>query len=196
MKRASKAPSSARSGQVRVIAGQWRGRKLPVTDLQGLRPTTDRNKETLFNWLMPYVQTARCLDVFAGSGALGIEALSRYASSCDFFEKDQTAARQLASNLQSLNATGQVFKGDAFNLLSACTSTYDIIFVDPPFHHNLVQPALDSIAQHHLLKPNGLIYIEQEANMSFPGLPEGFQVLKQKTSSQLTFALIKAQVTD
>ena len=196
MKRASKAPSSTRNGQVRIIAGQWRGRKLPVSDIQGLRPTTDRNKETLFNWLMHDLQNARCLDVFAGSGGLGLEALSRYADHCDFIEKDELAARQLTANLRTLNAPGQVYKGDALSLLKTCTQAYDIIFIDPPFAQNLVQPALDIIVQRELIKPNGLIYIEQESNASLPTLPPGFHLIKQKLLSQLSFGLIEAQPRD
>ena len=93
--RLMKKPHSAGSGQIRIIAGQWRGRKLPVPDSPGLRPTTDRIRETLFNWLAPYIVDARCLDCFAGSGALAIEALSRYAASATLLEKDRAVAHQL-----------------------------------------------------------------------------------------------------
>ena len=91
-----------RSGQVRIIGGQWRGRKLPVGNVEGLRPTTDRVKETVFNWLAPYIDGARCLDLFAGSGGLAFEALSRYAASARLLEKDRGAARQLQQNLSTL----------------------------------------------------------------------------------------------
>lgn len=198
MKRASKAhpTSSSRTGHVRIIAGQWRGRKLPVADIQGLRPTTDRNKETLFNWLMHDTRNAQCLDVFAGSGALGIEALSRYASACDFFEQDVTAANQLTRNLQTLNANGLVTRGDALSLLQNTSQTYDLIFIDPPFNCGLVQPALDIIVQRELIKPNGLIYIEQESTAGFPVLPDGYQVVKQKNLAQLCYLLVEAQAMD
>ena len=93
-------PSAGRAGMIRLISGQWRGRKLPVHDVDGLRPTTDRVKETLFNWLAAEVRASRCLDVFAGSGSLGFEALSRYASYVMMIEKEPKAARQLQLNLQ------------------------------------------------------------------------------------------------
>lgn len=198
MKRARKTPhsTSRRGGHVRIIAGQWRGRKLPVHDLEGLRPTTDRNKETLFNWLMHDTQNAVCLDVFAGAGSLGMEALSRYASQCDFFEKDAQAASQLKTNLATLQANGTVSCGDALSLLKTSHNSYDIIFIDPPFNQGLVQPALDIIVQRQLIKPNGLIYIEQEANASLPAMPDTLQIIKSKQLSGLSYLLIEAQAMD
>src|SRR5690606_3480130 len=104
-----KKPSSSGSGQIRIIGGQWRGRKLPVTDSPGLRPTTDRVRETLFNWLAPHMVDARCLDCFAGSGALGLESLSRYAAHATLLEMERAVAQQLQKNLATLKAAnGQV----------------------------------------------------------------------------------------
>jgi len=100
-----KKPQSTGSGQIRIIGGQWRGRKLPVPDIPGLRPTTDRVRETLFNWLAPFIVDAHCLDCFAGSGALGIEALSRYAAAATLIEMDKNVARQLQKNLATLQAS-------------------------------------------------------------------------------------------
>jgi 16S rRNA (guanine966-N2)-methyltransferase len=183
--------SSATAGHVRIIAGQWRGRKLPVTDVQGLRPTTDRNKETLFNWLMQDIQQTRCLDVFAGSGGLGLEALSRYADYCLFFEKDKNAARQLAANLQVLSAKADVMQGDALTLLARQTAPFDIIFVDPPFHQQLVNPALTLIQQHQLVTPGSFIYIEQEPNVPGPDLPDNWEIIRQKQTSGLRYMLVE-----
>ncbi|WP_232362687.1 16S rRNA (guanine(966)-N(2))-methyltransferase RsmD [Salinimonas chungwhensis] len=183
--------SSAKAGHVRIIAGQWRGRKLPVTDVQGLRPTTDRNKETLFNWLMQDIQQTRCLDVFAGSGGLGLEALSRYADYCLFFEKDKNAARQLAANLQALSAKADVMQGDALTLLARQTAPFDIIFVDPPFHQQLVNPALTLIQQHQLVTPGSFIYIEQEPNVPGPDLPDNWEIIRQKQTSGLRYMLVE-----
>ena len=134
-KKSRKTQSTNSPGQIRIIGGQWRGRKLPVLNAEGLRPTTDRNKETLFNWLMPYINDARCLDVFAGSGGLGLEALSRYAAHCDFIELDKQAASQLKSNLTLLKAnelaSATVHQGDALGILKGISQApYDIIFVD------------------------------------------------------------------
>ncbi|MBD3587044.1 16S rRNA (guanine(966)-N(2))-methyltransferase RsmD [Salinimonas sp. HHU 13199] len=193
MKRVRKKSHSGRSptGQVRIIGGQWRGRKLPVSDAQGLRPTTDRNKETLFNWLMHHTTDARCLDVFAGSGGLGIEALSRYAGFCLFFEKDKTAARQLEGNLATLNANGKVVQGDALALLGQQSEPFDIIFVDPPFNADLVRPAISLILQHGLVQTGSLIYVEQEPDAALPALPGHWQIIKHKQSSGLQYLLIE-----
>lgn len=179
------------TGQIRIIGGQFRGRKLPVSDAQGLRPTTDRNKETLFNWLMHHITDARCLDVFAGSGGLGIEALSRYAGFCLFFEKDKTAARQLEGNLTTLNANGKVVQGDALTLLGQQSEPFDIIFVDPPFNADLVGPAISLILQHSLVQTGSLIYLEQEPDAALPALPGHWQIIKHKQSSGLQYLLIE-----
>ena len=105
--RAAQQLVSKPSGTVRIISGRFRGRKLPVLDVQGLRPTTDKNREMLFSWLMPYTLDARCLDAFAGSGGLGFEALSRYGKSCTFIELDKNAAKKVAENIQLLGLSAQ-----------------------------------------------------------------------------------------
>ena len=118
VKNSSKGPKG-QSGQVRIIGGQWRSRKLPVHDVEGLRPTTDRVKETVFNWLAPYVVDADCLDLFAGSGGLSFEALSRYAQSALLLEKDRTAAKQLSKNLALLKCTNaDVINSDSLTFLA------------------------------------------------------------------------------
>lgn len=187
--------ASGKVGFIRIIAGQWRGRRLPVRDAKGLRPTTDRNKETLFNWLMHTVTDAHCLDMFAGSGGLGLEALSRYAASCEFFEYDRDNATQLKKNLGALNAAGSVRQGDALSLVADTSrDTFDIIFLDPPFGRNLLQPALDALFRLKRVADDGVIYIEQEANAPLPDLPQGWEWYKQKSTSSLTYGLIsKAQ---
>lgn len=121
-------------GEVRIIAGLWRGRKLPVLNAEGLRPTTDRVKETLFNWLMMDIAESRCLDCFAGSGSLGIEALSRQAQAVVFLEKFANAANQLKKNLQALKTEkGKVFNTDSLLFLAQKNSEapFDIVFIDP-----------------------------------------------------------------
>lgn len=193
MKRVSQSPrkQQPKTGQIRVIAGQWRGRKLPVSDVEGLRPTTDRNKETLFNWLMNDVRDARCLDVFAGSGGLGIEALSRYAKHCVFFEKDKRAATLLRKNLQTLEASADVIQGDALSLLNDQRQPFDIVFVDPPFGMNLVNPTLTSLSQNQLLASGSLIYIEQESQASDIMLPPACRIIKEKRLPQLHYLLVE-----
>lgn len=120
-------------GEIRIIAGQWRGRKLPVLDKEGLRPTTDRIKETVFNWLMPYILDSRCLDCFAGSGSLGIEALSRQAKYVQFFELDKQVAKQLEANLIRLQTqSGKVQQGDSLQYLKEGNqdAPYELVFLD------------------------------------------------------------------
>ncbi len=183
------------TGEVRIIAGLWRGRKLPVLNAEGLRPTTDRVKETLFNWLMMDVAGARCLDCFAGSGSLGIEALSRQAQAVTFLEKFANAANQLKKNLQSLktvNAT--VVHTDSLQFLSHPNheEPFDIVFVDPPFHLGFVPQILSCLQHNGWLAPNALIYVETEKNHPPLTLPENWQILKEKTAGQVMSRLIRA----
>ncbi len=126
----------AGNNQLRIIGGLWRGRKLSFPDVDGLRPTGDRIRETLFNWLAPDMQGAHCLDLFSGSGALGLEALSRGADSSLLLEKHPTAARQLKDNLQLLKAdNGRVEQVDSLQWLNSAqvSHRFDIVFIDPPF---------------------------------------------------------------
>lgn len=184
-------------GEVRVIAGLWRGRKLPVLNAEGLRPTTDRMKETLFNWLMMDIANARCLDCFAGSGSLGIEALSRQAQAVTFLEKFANAAQQLKRNLASLKTDkGKVVNTDSLQFLAQPNSEqpYDIVFVDPPFHHDFVPKVLAYLAQNNWLSPNALIYVETEKQHAPLVLPEHWQVIKEKTAGQVVSRLIQVSL--
>lgn len=180
------------SGSIRIISGQWRGRKLPVLSMQGLRPTTDRTKETLFNWLMPYLHQADCLDVFAGSGSLGVEALSRYAASCCFMEKDTATARQIEQNLMTLAISAQQAKvicGDSLTELAKLQGQFDLVFLDPPFHRNLLPQSIALLHQQQLVKPDGLVYLEVESQHPPLVLPENWRNLKQKQTSQVSYSL-------
>ncbi|MDM7861296.1 16S rRNA (guanine(966)-N(2))-methyltransferase RsmD [Alteromonas sp. ASW11-36] len=180
------------SGSIRIIGGQWRGRKLPVRYAQGLRPTTDRTKETLFNWLMHDTTDAVCLDLFAGSGSLGFEALSRYARTVTLVEKDAANARQLQTNLATLNLSAQqatVIQQDALQVLPTLGEQYDLIFIDPPFHQGLAEQALALIQQHKVLKHDGLLYIETESELADIGTQFQLQQLKQKSTGQVAYGL-------
>ena len=181
-------------GEVRIIAGLWRGRKLPVLNAEGLRPTTDRVKETLFNWLMMDIANARCLDCFAGSGSLGIEALSRQAQAVVFLEKFANAALQLKKNLTSLKTDkGTVINTDTLSYLAQKNSgePFDIIFIDPPFHHNFVPQVLALLQQNHWLAENALIYVETEKNHPPLNLAENWQIIKEKSAGMVTSRLIQ-----
>ena len=184
-------------GEVRVIAGLWRGRKLPVLNAEGLRPTTDRMKETLFNWLMMDIADARCLDCFAGSGSLGIEALSRQAQAVTFLEKFANAAQQLKRNLASLKTDkGKVVNIDSLQFLAQPNpeQPYDIVFVDPPFHQDFVPKVIAYLAQNNWLSPNALIYVETEKQHAPLVLPEHWQVIKEKTAGQVVSRLIQVSL--
>jgi 16S rRNA (guanine966-N2)-methyltransferase len=156
-------PAKTTNNTLRIIGGQWRSRKLVFNDAPNLRPTPERIRETLFNWLQGRIHGTRCLDLFAGSGALGLEALSRGASEVVFVESIAHVTRQLESNLALLKANARVIHGNAQSYLEATTQPFDIIFLDPPFRQGLLTPILEIISDRHLLTHNGLIYLEQEA---------------------------------
>lgn len=182
-------------GSIRIISGQWRGRKLPVLDYNGLRPTTDRTKETLFNWLMQHVQNSRCLDLFAGSGGLGFEALSRYAQSATFVEKNPAAARQLAQNIATLKLTSAqatLHQVDALFFLQQPQPAFDLIFIDPPFGQNMLQPCIDLINSKQLLSYEGLVYLEHEASLQSLTLPYNWKCKKRKNTKQVIYAIYEA----
>jgi 16S rRNA (guanine966-N2)-methyltransferase len=179
------------SGFVRIISGQWRGRKLPVLALEGLRPTTDRVKETLFNWLAPHIDEARVLDLFAGSGSLAFEALSRYASCALLCEKNKAAAENLLANLKRLDChQAEVCCDDALVLLSKpCPQAYDVIFLDPPFRKGLIKPCLEALECNGWVKPGTLVYIEHEGELPEQEFGMDWCLLKQKLAGQTKFQL-------
>jgi len=179
----------AASGNIRIIAGKHRGRKLPVLMADGLRPTTDRVKETLFNWLMPYIDNTHCLDCFAGAGSLGFEALSRGAATVKLVELNKNAAKQLLANKQLLNANNvDIVHNNALDFLKApATSTFDIVFIDPPFRQNLVTQTCELLAQ-GWLNDEALVYIEMESESSQP-LPHNWHLLKEKIAGQVAYRL-------
>ncbi|WP_100644355.1 16S rRNA (guanine(966)-N(2))-methyltransferase RsmD [Alteromonas facilis] len=187
-----KTKSSSANGNIRIIAGQWRGRKLPVLDAQGLRPTTDRAKETLFNWLMHDVRDAHCLDLFAGSGGLGFEALSRYAQHVTFVERDTQAVEQLKKNAATLKTSTEqltILHTDALSYLKTCDTPFDIIFVDPPFNQGLLEPVLNTLIQRQLINSDTCLYIESEKTLDTLPSSLGFTLDKQKTTDQVAFGL-------
>jgi 16S rRNA (guanine966-N2)-methyltransferase len=162
-KTASEKPGrKAGSQEVRIIGGQWRRSKLPVLDMPGLRPTPDRVRETLFNWLGQDLTGWQVLDAFAGTGALGMEAASRGAQSVLLIEQDDKAARQLEANAQRLKAEQvKVRKGDAIALMNQLpAASVDLIFLDPPYAANLFEKAIKSATR--LLKSGGVIYLEAD----------------------------------
>ena len=180
-------------GEVRIITGLWRGRKLPVLNAEGLRPTGDRVKETLFNWLMPYIVDSHCLDCFAGSGSLGFEALSRQAKQVTFLELDKNVANQLKKNLQTLKTTSEQAKVINQNSLEFLKQTqnqphFDVVFLDPPFHFGLAEQAIVLLEEKNWLLPHALIYVETEKDKPL-SMPDNWQLLKEKTAGMVSYRL-------
>jgi 16S rRNA (guanine966-N2)-methyltransferase len=184
------------TGTVRIIAGQWRGRKLAVIPLEGLRPTPDRVRETLFNWLHTSLHSSRCLDLFAGSGGLSFEAASRGAKSVVMVEKHRRAAQQLHDNIQVLQASEQMqlHNGSAYDYLNSVKSAFDIIFLDPPFRQGHIEKTLSLIFQHKLLLDQGLIYLEYEAEIKIDLSPWNLKILKQSQAGQSCALLLRYEI--
>jgi 16S rRNA (guanine966-N2)-methyltransferase len=182
-----------KGGFIRLISGKWRGKKLPVKDIEGLRPTTDRTKETLFNWLMHDINDSNCLDCFSGSGSLAFEALSRFANKVTLLEKDNSVVKQLQENLVALEVTNaEVIATDSIQYLSQiATEQYNIVFIDPPFNKNLVQPCCDALQQNNYLAEDALIYIEREVELNNLSLPASWTLLKEKSTGQVTYQLYR-----
>ncbi|MEH6548630.1 MAG: 16S rRNA (guanine(966)-N(2))-methyltransferase RsmD [Pseudomonadales bacterium] len=190
------APKSSRAnvGAVRIIGGQWRGRKLAVPEVEGLRPTGDRVRETLFNWLRKDLYQARCIDLFAGSGALGFEALSQGASYALMLEKDRGAISLLEQNIQLFTAAAEVTRVDTLAWLKEqhdAEQTFDIAFVDPPFALNCWDETLALLTERHLIKHEGYIYVECPLNHPLE-LPKGWHWHKQGSGGQVSYGLLAA----
>jgi 16S rRNA (guanine966-N2)-methyltransferase len=179
-------------GEVRIIAGAWRGRRVPVVAAVGLRPTGDRIRETLFNWLAPVIEGARCLDLFAGTGALGLEALSRGAAAVVFVERAPAAAAALEASLRKLGGErGRVIATDALRFLDGPSQRFDIVFLDPPFGEADLGKLCTLLAG-GWLAGGARVYLEMPRAQALPGLPPGWEVLREKTAGQVRFALAQA----
>lgn len=177
---------------LRLIGGTWRSRKLTFREIPGLRPTPDRVRETLFNWLAPVIAGARCLDLFAGSGALGLEALSRGAGETWFVEADVPTANTLRRNLQVLDASnGKVIAGDAMGFLTQPPAQpFDIVFLDPPFRQGWLDRVCPILQGEGWIAPGGRIYLEYERENP-PTLAGGWHSLRKKEAGQLCFQLLE-----
>lgn len=183
-------------GQLRIVAGNWRSRLLQIAEVPGLRPTPARIRETLFNWLAPKIHGARCLDLCAGTGALGLEALSRGAEAVVFVEKSTVAAASLKKNIAALNATGaEVLIVDARNYLARDNPrAFDIVFLDPPFADELHDELCRLLSERGWLATDARIYIESERGQPAPRLPQGWQVLKSKTAGNVRYVLAAPEI--
>jgi 16S rRNA (guanine966-N2)-methyltransferase len=178
-------------GRLRIVAGKWRSRLLKVDDIPGLRPTPERIRETLFNWLSPDIEGSRCLDLFAGSGALGLEALSRGAASVEFVEKSRRAMTSLQNACNELGAEGaSLLPMDAFAYLGRRPDrAFHVVFLDPPYADDSVAELCRLLDDGDWLVPGATVYFEQQKTQSPPDLPEGWSITHQKEAGQVRYSL-------
>lgn len=188
---AKKPAQAARSNSVRIIGGAWRSRKLTVPDAPGLRPTPDRVRETLFNWLAPSIQGARVLDPFAGSGALFLEALSRGASNGVAIDTNTDAVNNLRRNLALLECEdAEILRVDALHYLNnSAEHGFDIVLLDPPFHQDLLLNACELLDNNGWLNARAWIYTESEQAPSSLGVPSAWRLHREKHTGQVHYAL-------
>jgi len=183
-------------GKLRIVAGRLRGSRLAVPDKSGLRPTSDRVRETLFNWLAPIVDGARCLDLYAGTGALGIEALSRGAGACTFVENDRQLARLLGENLARLKVeNARVVEGDASGFLAGTAQPFDIVFLDPPFTASFWNEAAQKLESRGWLAGDAWIYVESPADADLD-LPPAWTLHREGRAGAVRYALYRRTAAD
>ncbi len=179
-------------GRLRIVAGNWRSRLLDIADVPSLRPTSERIRETLFNWLAPRIEGARCLDLFAGTGALGLEALSRGAATTMFVEKSGLAAGVLKSNIEKLGAEGAtICEADAIQYLRQIpVKSFDIVFLDPPFAADMLEDLCRLIDERQVLADGARVYLEHSAATIEPELPAGWEVLRSEVAGRVRYSLV------
>ena len=184
--------SRGREGQFRIIAGRWRGRRLKFPPLADIRPSPDRVRETLFNWLAPVVEGSVCLDLFAGSGALGLEALSRGAAHVSFVDQQEQAICRIQDHLALLACEdADAFAGDAFEFLedTAQERDYDIVLLDPPFDSDCEDSVISGLENGGFLSSHAYIYLEIPATKDLPEVPANWELLHSKTTGQVGYHL-------
>ena len=185
--------SKRQENQLRIIAGRWRGRKLSFAPVPGLRPTSDRIRETLFNWLDPWIQGARCLDLFAGSGALGIEAASRGAAEVVMVDHDPAVVATLREQLQKLEfSEALLVQQDVNSWLQGKAEPFDIVFLDPPFRENRLPACIGLLEEHGWLAAGARVYIEAEKACS-PELPDSWDLYRSKSAGQVGYHLARRE---
>jgi 16S rRNA (guanine966-N2)-methyltransferase len=182
------------TGRVRIIGGRWRGRRLEFPAIDAIRPTPDRVRETVFNWLQHDIQGARCLDLFAGSGALGFEALSRGAKQVVFVDREPRIGRYLRETLQRLAATNaEVHSAEALQWLGGTAASFDIVFLDPPFAADLLPKIVQLLEAGRWLATTAAVYMENDAGRGEPSLPANWRLDKSKTAGQVGYHLARRQ---
>ena len=183
--------ADSRKSRIRIIGGKWRGRKLDVMDAAGLRPTPDRIRETLFNWLASRCPGAIVLDCFAGSGVLGLEALSRGASRLVALEQQPRAVEYLRAQGRKLDPDAiEIISGDALRSITGLRRQFDLVFIDPPYASpELRQQVFQQLEAHGCLRPDACVYFEWPAAEEFELPSPSLQWLKQKTAGQVNYAI-------
>ncbi len=190
-KKPGAANQKPRPGRLRIVAGKWRSRLLDIAEVPGLRPTSERIRETLFNWLAPSIQGARCLDLFAGTGALGFEALSRGATQVVFVDNSRRAIKVIENSAKMLDARGAIVqRGDAVEYVrDARPASFDIVFLDPPFADDRLEELCRLIDELRLLAPGGRVYLEQDRAKPLATLPGNWHILKDRSAGNVRFRL-------
>jgi len=190
-----KARARSARHSIRIVGGAWRGRRIPFPDLPELRPTPDRVRETLFNWLQPFTGGARCLDLFAGSGALGLEALSRGACEAVFVDRSAQVAASVREQLARLGAghRASVHCEAAEDYLRATVVPFDLVFLDPPFRANALAGILPALAERAWVVAGGHLYLESERAAGAPPLPAGWRLVKSKFAGEVGYHLARRE---
>ena len=180
-------------GTVRIIAGKWRGRRLPVPDIEGLRPSGDRSRETLFNWLQPSLAGARCVDLFAGTGVLGLECVSRGAAEAVLVDKSRKAVAAMRQSVELLGAVQvPVVEAEAISWLGSHPARWvDIALVDPPFGHGTAQLVINQLDLMDVIKPGGMVYLESAGYEILPLAGPGWQNIKEKLVGEVRMQLFR-----
>lgn len=189
-------PGNKAPGRVRIVAGKWRGRFLPVEDAPELRPTAERVRETLFNWLAPAIEGARCLDLFAGTGVLGFEALSRGAGAVTFVERSKLVAAGLEHSMSMLGARdASLHVADAFSWLRTSRSQpFDVVFLDPPYALDSLTDLCRLLQAGRWLAEGASIFMEQDLRRVRPVLPEGYRLSREKTAGNVRYSLARSSI--
>lgn len=181
------------SNKLRIIGGNWRSRQITFDDAPGLRPTPARVRETLFNWLQMDIVKSRCLDLYAGSGALGLEAASRGAGAVVLVESNAKTCKTLHDNIKQLNADQvSVVATDVTVFLSRPAEQYNLVFLDPPFGQSLVQSTCHALDKNGWLAAYAKIYVEAESRLVLDGMPTGWELLKHKSAGEVGYYLFQA----
>ncbi|WP_341581068.1 16S rRNA (guanine(966)-N(2))-methyltransferase RsmD [Marinobacter metalliresistant] len=190
---ASSSRKEVGTGELRIIGGDWRSRKLRFPDAGGVRPTPARARETLFNWLTFHLAGSSCLDLFAGSGALGLEALSRGAATVTLVDHTPALATALRDNLRLLKSNGgEVICADVESYLKQRNRPpFDIVFMDPPFRQGWLGRLFPLLDQQEWIRPGGWVYVEHESEIPTPAVPGTWQLHRQKSAGQVTYSLFR-----